>query len=338
MHLPAARLCAGIAGTALVLLTGCSSNSDSKIQTIAPATAQQSPSTSTAPAGQVRPSPAIRLMRFDPSTSLLGEITGSGNDLAIIDTRNIDAPPRTVHLDEPAVALADGVPGELLIAAGHGVTRVDLRSGRTTRIDAGGDAISAALLADGRIAVGLSNGSIRLVDPKTHESGTISGLASVDGLAVTGDHLAALDRRQTSITQIDLGSDSLGLSLRAGEGATNLATDHFGRILVTDTTGGELLVLTNDPLTMRQRFPVGTSPYGVAYDNRADVAWVTLTGTNEVVGYKLGTGMPKEVHRFPTVRQPDSVAVDPDTGNLFIGSAAGDGMQTIATLAPNGGR
>ena len=154
----------------------------------------------------------------------------------------------------------------------------------------------------------------------------------------TGDHLAALDRRQTSITQIDLGSDSLGLSLRAGEGATNLATDHFGRILVTDTTGGELLVLTNDPLTMRQRFPGGTSPYGVAYDNRADVAWVTLTGTNEVVGYKLGTGMPKEVHRFPTVRQPDSVAVDPDTGNLFIGSAAGDGMQTIATLAPNGGR
>jgi hypothetical protein len=105
--------------------------------------------------------------------------------------------------------------------------------------------------------------------------------------------------------------------------------DHFGRRLVTDTDGAELLVYTADPLVLHQRFPVGSSPYALAYDQRSETVWVTLTGSNEVVGYELSTGIPVEVGRYPTVRQPNSATVDARTGDLFVGSATGDGLQRI---------
>jgi hypothetical protein len=57
--------------------------------------------------------------------------------------------------------------------------------------------------------------------------------------------------------------------------------------------------------------------------------WVSTPGNNEVVGYTLDTGIPVESGRFSTVRQPDSIAVDSDTGDLYVGSASGDGLQRI---------
>ncbi len=116
-----------------------------------------------------------------------------------------------------------------------------------------------------------------------------------------------------------------------GEGATQLTTDHYGRILVTDTTGDELLAYTTDTLMLRQRFPAGLAPYAVAYDDTADRAWVTLTETNEVVGFDLSSGVGVETARYPTVRQPNSVTVDTVNGDLLIGSATGDGLQQIPT-------
>jgi phosphohistidine swiveling domain-containing protein len=56
---------------------------------------------------------------------------------------------------------------------------------------------------------------------------------------------------------------------------------------------------------------------------------VTLPASNEVVGYTLDTGIPVEAERLATVRQPNSVAVDADTGDLYVGSATGDGLQRI---------
>ena len=38
---------------------------------------------------------------------------------------------------------------------------------------------------------------------------------------------------------------------------------------------------------------------------------------------------PAEVARFPTVRQPNTVAVDPDTGRVWIASRSTGELQTI---------
>lgn len=332
MRVPAPRLTATAIGAAMLLLAGCSSEKDGDdLQTIEPATAAVSPATTT-PAGTVqnlgRP---IDALVFDPATRTTAILTDGGTRLLL--QADGAAEPREIALDGKAAQLGLAPEGRVLLPMDGRVQTVDTASGGTSSITVDGDARSALVLPDGALAVGLASGRVQVMDASGAVSETISGLASVDALALTKDALSALDRRQTSLTEIDVDDDSLGMALRAGEGATQLVTDEHGRILVTDTGGDELLVFTTGPLLMRQRFPVPDAPYGVAYDDRTDLVWVTVTGTNTVIGYDLSTGIPVEKARFDTVRQPNSVTVDTASGTLLVGSATGDGLQRIPLAA-----
>ncbi|TQC45360.1 hypothetical protein EEB14_32000 [Rhodococcus sp. WS4] len=333
MGRPGARVVASCIGVAFLLVTGCSSNSDEdQAITIAPASAAQSPAQNTTPAGVVHPvGLPIESTAFDPETRTTVVLGGEGNQVLLFPAGDFTAPPRVIPLDDTVaqVSLAPG--GVALLAMNTQVGRLDLQTGELTFVPADGDVRSVAQLPDGRLAMGLGNGEIHIVNTETNESQVIGGLTSVDGLAVVGESLTALDRGQTSVTAIDVPAAALGVALRAGEGATQLTTDHYGRILVTDTTGDELLAYTTDTLMLRQRFPAGLAPYAVAYDDAADRAWVTLTETNEVVGFDLSSGVGVETARYPTVRQPNSVTVDTVNGDLLIGSATGDGLQQIPT-------
>ncbi|MGO4201576.1 hypothetical protein AB4Z09_07400 [Rhodococcus sp. TAF43] len=337
MRVPAPRITAcTIGAAALLLLTGCSSEKNADdLKTIEPATAAVSPAGAT-PAGAVqnlgRPIDAIT---FDPTSNTTALLTdGSSKLFTLSATPDGGGAPREIPIDGVAAQMTSAPEGRLLLPMNGRVQIVDLKAGGvSSSVTVDGDARSAVFLPDGKLAVGLANGRIQIVDPSGSVSETISGLASVDALALTKGDLSALDRRQTSLTQIDLDDADLGLALRAGEGATQLITDEHGRILVTDTAGNELLVFTTDPLIMRQRYPVANAPYGIAYDERTDLVWVTLTASNKVVGYDISTGIPVEKVRYDTVRQPNSVAVDTATGTLVVGSAVGDGLQTIPLAA-----
>ncbi|MEE2032989.1 NHL repeat-containing protein, partial [Rhodococcus chondri] len=251
-----------------------------------------------------------------------------GNTLLLLD--DADAAPREVRLPAAAATVVGGGDGAVLAPAAGVVARVDVDTGALEEVQVDGDARSAAVLADGRWAVGTAEGQVLILDPTSGEvATTIEGLASADALAVTGDTVAVLDRGQTSLTELNLEDGRLGIALRAGEGATQLVTDPFGRVVVADTRDDELLVYTLDALILRQRYPAGPAPYGLAYGAAQDLVWVTLTGSNEVVGYDLSTGIPRERHRFATVRQPNSIVVDPADGALVIASATGDGLQRI---------
>jgi DNA-binding beta-propeller fold protein YncE len=138
-----------------------------------------------------------------------------------------------------------------------------------------------------------------------------------------------LDRLRNAVFELDVPGARIMQGLRAGQGATNAVTDRFGRVLVTDTRGGALLAFSLDPLLMRQNYPVPGAPYAIAYDEERDLAWVTLTETNEVVGYDVAGEEPEEKYRFPTVSQPNTVAVDPRTGRVLVASGTGDGIQVI---------
>lgn len=154
-------------------------------------------------------------------------------------------------------------------------------------------------------------------------------LAGADQVLVADGHVAVLDRVRSALFQVDIEDGALGLGLRAGQGATNAVVDEFGRVLVVDTRVGALLAFTIEPMVLRQRYPVPGSPYGLAYDPERDFAWVTLTESNEVVGYDVAGGEPEERVRFATVRQPNSVTVDRRTGDVLVASAVGEGNQVI---------
>ena len=142
-----------------------------------------------------------------------------------------------------------------------------------------------------------------------------------------------LDRLRSAVFEMttdDKGAETRGAGLRAGDGATNGVPDRFGRLLVVDTRGGEFIAFSINPLIMRQRYPMPGTPYGIAYDGKRDIAWITLTDRNEVVGLNVAGGEPTEKHRFSTVRQPNTVSVDQESGRVTVTSGDNGGIQVIS--------
>lgn len=325
---PVVRRAAVAIGLAVALVTGCSSEDPSDdLQTIEPATAALAPPPATEPAGVVSPLQAVTSLVAAPGTDSLVALADDGSTLLVLDD---GTEPRRVALPTAAVTVVPGPDGSVLAPASNVVLQVDVSDGNLTEHPVDGDARSAVVLDDGRWAVGTGQGRVLVLDPASGEvQQEITGLASADALVVTDGILGVLDRRQTSLTEIDLEEDRLGVALRAGIGATNMISDPFGRVTIADSTGNELQVYTLDSLIMRQRYPAGRGPFGLVYDETRDLVWVTSTGTNEVVGYDLSTGIPRERHRFATVQQPDSVAVDPRDASVVVASATGGGLQRI---------
>lgn len=113
----------------------------------------------------------------------------------------------------------------------------------------------------------------------------------------------------------------------AGEGPTHVVSGPDGRFYVADTRGGAVLVYEARPEPGRvASVPLpGGSPYGLAVDSEREQLWVTLTSENSLVQFDISGATPREMDRFPTVRQPNTVAVNPETGSVFVtGSAEGE--------------
>lgn len=332
------RTLAAVAATSTILLAaGCSGDgADEPDQvSIEPLAGVSSPETSTPPVGSITASPSgIHFTTFDTATRSVLALDDSFSNLLVFDTSDGNAEPRAISLPGKAATIVAPGDGTVVLPMNGSLARVDIGDSKVTSTKVEANLLSAAVLEDGRTAAGDDRGAVHILEQDGTESKVIDGLSSVDALASTMYGLTALDRDQTSVTVVDIDDGSLGIALRAGEGAAELDTDRFGRILVTDATGKELLVFSSDDLLLRQRFPVDAQPWAVTYDDETDVVWISVPALNEVVGYTLDTGIPVEVSRFPTVRQPDSLAIDSATGDLLVGSAAGEGLQRIPVGEP----
>ena len=343
-------------GTSLLgtsLLAGCSSKlTDPGPATIDPAGAATSPTPDRPPAGDVlaltgRPSAAL----FDPTTSSLAVFT-PGADPQAPGTLTIIGPAgaaRPVALPAGTTAIAGDGKGAVYATTRGGFVTVDLATGglAATTID-GHDATDFTAVArrvDGRLLVGSAAGAVYVLADQTSSGQTSSGqtgsgqtrvtaettiFSRVDAIVTEGETAVVLDRAQTSVTALNQ-QGAVQQALRAGLGATTIAADPAGRVLVTDTRGGQLLVFSVDPLIQRQGYPIGESPYAIASSNT--LVWVSQTAINSVAGYDLGSGIPVEKVRYPTVRQPNSLAFDEVSGTLYVVSGSGDGIQVIRDAA-----
>ena len=70
-------------------------------------------------------------------------------------------------------------------------------------------------------------------------------------------------------------------------------------------------------LRLTRRYALPGSPYGIAFDRERRRLWVTLTATNRLVEMAAGA-RPHRQRTFASVRQPDSVAVEPVSGRVFV--------------------
>jgi DNA-binding beta-propeller fold protein YncE len=154
---------------------------------------------------------------------------------------------------------------------------------------------------------------------------TFTDVTQPAGLAAVGDLVGLVDVRENTLTVYDAGRLQRVAELPAGAGPTHVVADKRGHLAVVDTRGGAVLLYALQP-TVRQigRVALPGTPYGVAYDPVHDRLWVTLTALNEVIGLNLGADTPVLATPLPTVRQPNTVAVDSSTGRLFVtGTAEG---------------
>jgi DNA-binding beta-propeller fold protein YncE len=223
-----------------------------------------------------------------------------------------------------------------------GYYRIDVAAAAAARVDVEGQAdtefTAIARRADGKLVLGSADGAVYTLGSDEGATAAVDAtlkiFARVDALATQGNTTVVLDRAQTSVTSISESGDNDRHALRAGEGATTMAVDPVGRLLVADTRGDGLLVFSVDPLILRQRAPVRDAPYGVV--GSPTLVWVSQTATNTVVGYDLATGIPVEKVRYRTVQQPNTLAYDDSSGTLYVVSGTGAGVQVIADAA--GGR
>ncbi len=318
---------------ALALIAGgCKSGPISTAPpTIEPARAADSPPLSTAPAGQILPlagSPQAAIVDGDSLVVLTpGSATPAQATLTVFGR---SGSPRAVSLPGPATAVTSDGSGTAYTATRGGVFTVDLAGGTATRTAIAGaentDFTAIARRADGRLVLGTADGVAYTLGADLSVAATSDAFARVDALVAQGDVAVVLDRGQTSVTALTP-DGSPAQALRAGLGATSIAADPMGRVLVADTRGGQLLVFGVDPLIQRQSYPVGGSPYGIT--GSRSLVWVSLTESNTVVGYDLGTGTPVEKVRYPTVRQPNTLAYDDASGTLYVVSGSGAGVQVI---------
>lgn len=325
-----------VAALTIGALAACSSHpADTPPPTISPARAAVSPAVSGAPDGVVRtlPGPGTGAA-FDTATSSLVVLGTDGTGRPVVTIPG--TPP--VALPAAATGITGDGAGTAFLATRGGYLRFDIgkRAVQSIAVDgqSGTDFTAIARRADGKLALGTADGAVLIVDGSAVQS-RMKAFARVDGLAAQGNTVVVLDRGQTSVTEVNAAGTDVAQALRAGEGATTLAADPAGRVLVADTRGDGLLVFGTTPLMLRQQAPVRGAPYGLVGSSK--LAWVSQTATNSVVGYDLSTGIPVEKVRYRTVQQPDVLAFDERTGTLFVVSGSGAGVQVIANAAAGPG-
>jgi DNA-binding beta-propeller fold protein YncE len=329
---------------AIAGLVSCSAKpSDAPPPTIVPAEAAQSPAVTGEPAGVVRPLAGhAQAAVFDAATASLAVLSPGVGGQSTVTVVASSGAARPVPLPGPATAMTGDNDGRVYASTRGGYFRVDIRAGTANRVDIEGqqgtDFTAIARRADGKLVLGSADGAVYTLSSDAMVGASLKIFARVDALVAQGNTAVVLDRGQTSVTTMSASGQDADHALRAGEGATTMAADSAGRVLVADTRGNELLVFGTNPLILRQRYPVRDAPYGLAGspgsrsggDIRPGLAWVSQTATNTVVGYDLATGIPVEKVRYRTVQQPNSLAFDDASGTLYVVSGSGAGVQVIS--------
>ncbi|MYW90829.1 YncE family protein [Amycolatopsis rubida] len=208
---------------------------------------------------------------------------------------------------------------------------VALPDGRITgEIATGRSPHDATRAANGRVFAANENGRSVAVTQDGKLVHTFTDVTQPAGLAAAGDLVGLVDVRQNDLSVYDAAALTRVARLPAGAGPTHVVADRRGRFAVIDTRGGA--VLTFDPAAPAHplgRLDLPGTPYGVAYDARHDQLWVTLTAKNQLVGITLAGTVPRVFATIPTVRQPNTVAIDSATGIRYVTGTADGTVEII---------
>lgn len=327
----------GVVLSALLVLSGCTGSGAAE-----PGTA---PIPTAAPAGRVIPvGEQAEGVVADPVTHLVAVGVRNPAGLVFVDGRTgviatrVPLPGHLRHLQLAAPGGPVLVPGEdtgalYTVALPTGTVAAQVPIGRHAH---------DATAAGGVIVVADELGKALVLVRDGRVVHRFTDVAQPGGLAAVDNLVAVIDVHEHTLAVYDTAHPARRAQVSAGDGPTHLVADRRGRLLVVDTRGNRLLTFTTAPeLRQTEATALPGTPYGIAYDPNRDRLWVTLTARNQVVGLDLTGPRPREIARLATVRQANTVAVDPDTGRVFVASRTDGTLQLIdppdlATPRPGG--
>ena len=289
-----------------------------------------SPKPAEAPAGRVvrvgaKPEGAV----FDGESGLVAVGVNDPDALVLLDRDGrerarvpLPGPPRHLQLAAPGgPVLVPSEPTDELV-------EVTLPNGRK-RVTVVGDQPHDATAAGGRVFVADEFGSSITLVEDGRRVRDVPVDAQPGGIAAVGDQVAIISVLGYTIELFDQRTLEGGGSRNAGLGPTHAVHDAAGRVYITDTRGDAVIVYQTRPrLKWVGRIELPGSPYGIAADPAGDRVWVTLTGRNQLVELR-GGDQPERLRTFPTVRQPNSVAVEPGSGRVFVASRTDGTLQLV---------
>ncbi len=313
-----------------VALAGCSSSSRLHGAAAEPAKA---PLTSQTPAGTVRSiGAAPEGIVYDRRTGLLAVAVRGPSRLLLLDARTL-AVRRSVALPGTVRHLQLAAPGGPVLvpdeSAGE-LIEVSLPDGSARASKVGKQPHDASAVAGGQIVVGNEFGKSLSFVKDGRVLATVPEVRQPGGVIGDGRRVAVIDVAAFTLSEFDVATRTRTAQVPAGAGPTHGVLTAQDRIVVADTRGGALLVFALHPLKQIGRLTLPGRPYGMAIDTSTDTAWVTLTATNQVVDVDVSGARPKLIARYPTVRQPNTVAVAPGSHTVWITGTADGQLQTIS--------
>jgi hypothetical protein len=316
------------AALAVVLLAGCGGSGS--LPGAEPAVA---PPLTRPPAGRiVRVGAAAEGIIAAPRLGLVAVAVRDPTRVALISTRTgsvrrhvvIAGPARHLALDGSATLLVPEAPINRLLELSLRHPSSGARSVRTGSLPH--DAVALA----GRIFVADEFGRAVSVISGGHAVARIGPFTQPGGIAAVAGRIALVDVGADTVSLLDPRTLRILARARAGAGPTHDAAGPDGRLYVVDTRGGELLTFATRPrLALINRLALPGRPYGIVAEPGRDRLWVTETGSNTLVELAIGSPRPRVLQRIATVRQPNSVAADPTTGEVFVAGAAAGVVEEI---------
>lgn len=267
----------------------------------------------------------------DPVSGLVIVAVRSPNRLLLVDAaaarvvRSIPVAGSARHLELAPRGGAVLVPGEDTDL----LTTVELPSGRAvTSVKVRRQPHDAAVTVDGTSYVADEFGATISVVRDGRVVATIPGLVQPGGAAGTGNTGAVVDVRGRLLHV--LRSDREIAALPAGAGPTHALALTLGTVLVTDTTGGALLLYDVRGVPRQVGVePLLGKPYGTAYDAARGRVFITATQDNLLVEYRWDGTALQRVAAFATVRDAYSVTVVPATGRVVVAGESGSSLQLL---------
>ena len=304
-------------------LGGCGGSSDELPPAAEPAV---SPPAGERPAGRIVPvGHKPEGLAFDEKTGLLAVGLTNPDRLALVDGESGRVVKRVALPESPRHLRMAARGGPVLVPAERSdeLVQVSLPDGRITRTPVGRFPHDAAAAGE-RIFVGDELGDTVSVIEGGKRVEVLPAPVQPGGVVATvdGRYVGVVGVRERALELYDARTLESLDKVHVGIGPTHVVA-WKSRFFVVDTRGNALIELRLDPLRFHRRVFLEGAPYGIAHDRRRGRMWVTLTEHNQVAE----VSELRALRTFPTVRQPNSVAVDGRSGRVFVTSRVDGTLQ-----------